>query len=293
MARKHLNGVILNDAERSEESPRYSFGIFLTVLSIVMFLLISFSWFSVAAQEEDDAQWQLGAQIYAENCAVCHGADGEGRVGATLSKDWPSIRPDLVAIDTIAKGVEGSPMPAWSQENGGPLSNEEIEAVVYYILSWQTGGAPQITPQLTATARPEISPVPDVEGDPNQGAVLYDQNCSICHGTSGEGRIGATLAKSWPSFRADLSIKATIERGVDGSPMPAWSQENGGPLADSEINDLVAFIMSWDALEVDPESTPEPETESAFSGLAGVLFTVVAFILLIVAFILGQRLSQK
>jgi len=261
----------------------------------IILLGVSLLWGSaVLAQEEDDAKWQLGAQIYTENCAVCHGADGEGRVGATLSKDWPSIRPDLVAADTIAKGVEGSPMPAWSQENGGPLSSEEIEAVVYYILSWQTGGVPQITPLVpTATAREEISPVPDVEGDPNNGAVLFDQNCTVCHGANGEGRIGATLAKAWPSFRADLSIKATIERGVENSPMLAWSQENGGPLSDAEIDDLVAFVLSWDAPVAEPEATPEPETDSPFSGLAGVMFTVAAFILLIFAFILGQRLSQK
>ena len=266
------------------------------IISRILILLLSVSllWGSVVlAQEEDDAQGQLGAQVYVENCAVCHGADGEGRVGATLSKDWPSIRPDLVALDTIAKGVEGSPMPAWGQEYGGPLSDEEIVAVVFYILSWQTGGAPQITPQYTATAHPEISPVPDVAGDPNQGASLYDQNCAVCHGATGEGRIGVSLAKAWPSFRADLSIKATIERGVENSPMPAWSQSNGGPLSESEINDLVAFVMSWDTAEPQPEPTTEPEAASPFSGLAGVAFTAVAFLLLILAFTLGQRLSKK
>jgi len=210
---------------------------------LILILGVSLLWGSVVlAQEEDDEQWQLGAQIYAENCAVCHGADGEGRVGATLSKDWPSIRPDLATKDTIVKGVVGSPMPAWSQEYGGPLSDEQIEAVVYFILSWQTGGAPQITPQNTATARPEISPVPEVEGDPNQGSVLYDQNCALCHGANGEGRVGATLAKAWPAFRPDLTIKATIERGVEGTYMPAWSQSNGGPLSGAEIDDLVAYL---------------------------------------------------
>ncbi len=263
---------------------------------LILFLSVSILWGSaVLAQDEDDEQWQLGAQIYAQNCAVCHGAEGEGRVGATLSKDWPSIRPDLVTKDTIAKGVVGSPMPAWSQENGGPLSNEQIDAVVYYILSWQTGGAPQIPPQDTATARPQISPVPDIEGDPNQGSVLYDQNCALCHGENGEGRFGATLAKAWPSFRPDLSIKATIERGVDGTYMPAWSQENGGPLSPAEIDDLVSYVMSWDVpaeggFEDGTDVAQEPA--SVFGGLTGVVFTIVAFVLLIAAFLLGQRISR-
>ncbi len=264
---------------------------------LILILGLSLLWGSaVLAQEEDDEQWQLGAQIYAQNCAVCHGADGEGRVGATLSKDWPSIRPDLVTKDTIAKGVVGSPMPAWSQENGGPLSNEQIEAVVYYILSWQTGGAPQYLPQDTPTARPQISPVPDVEGDPNQGRALYDLNCALCHGENGEGRFGATLAKAWPSFRPDLSIKATIERGVEGSYMPAWSQENGGPLSPADIDDLVSYVMSWDVSSVeglDEGAEVVQEPESVFGGLAGVAFTIVAFVLLIAVFIMGQRASRN
>ncbi len=265
-------------------------------LSIIFILLLSMTWsVFVAAQEEQDEQWLLGAQVYAENCAVCHGTDGEGRVGATLSKDWPSIRPDLLTKDTIEKGVPGSLMPAWGQTNGGPLSDEEIEAVVYYILSWQTGGAPEITPVLTSTSRPPVSPVPGVEGDPNQGGVLYDQNCAVCHGENGEGRIGATLAQAWPSIRPDLTIKSTIERGVDGSVMPAWSQVNGGPLKESEIENLVAFLLSWDADEAAEgaeQPTSTPETESPFSGLAGVVFAVVAFVLLIGVFLLGQRISE-
>ncbi|NOZ26908.1 MAG: c-type cytochrome [Chloroflexi bacterium] len=47
------------------------------------------------AQGPPQAELELGARLYAENCAVCHGPNGEGRVGATLAKNWPSIRADL------------------------------------------------------------------------------------------------------------------------------------------------------------------------------------------------------
>ncbi len=197
-------------------------------------------------------QIELGARLYAENCAVCHGPRGEGRFGATLAKNWPSIRPELRIKETIEKGVPGSPMPAWSQKHGGPLTDEEIEALVLYILSWETGGLPPLSPTPTFTPRPPITPVPNVEGDPNRGAILYAQNCAVCHGPNGEGRIGATLARAWPSIRPDLRVKETIVRGVPGSPMPAWSQENGGPLSNEDINDIVAFILSWSATAPTP-----------------------------------------
>ena len=175
------------------------------------------------AQAPDPAQLELGARLFADNCAVCHGLDGQGRVGATLAKDWPSIRPDLEVRATIENGITGSPMPAWSQAKGGVLTAEEIDALVVYILSWQTGGPRVIPPVPTFAPRPLITAPPNVQGDPNQGALLFDLNCAVCHGANGEGRVGATLAKTFSSIRPDLTVKEVISNGVEGSPMAAWS----------------------------------------------------------------------
>lgn len=242
---------------------------------------------------------QQGAQLYAENCAVCHGAEGQGRVGATLAKDWPSIRPDLTVRTIIANGVQGSPMPAWSQANGGPLSEAEIDALVEFILSWQTGGAPRYTPAATATLRPPFTPPPNVEGDPNRGAILFDQNCVVCHGANGEGRIGATLAKAWPSIRPDLSVKAVISNGVKGSPMPAWSQANGGPLTEQEINDLTAFILALGEAQL-VEQVPPPMGEvpraaadSPLRGWAGVILFLALMAAIIFVAYWFQRDDKK
>jgi mono/diheme cytochrome c family protein len=181
-------------------------------------------------------------------------------------------------------------MPAWSQASGGPLTEEEIEALTLYILNWETGGLPEpvLAPTPTFTPRAAITLPAEVEGDPEQGSVLYTENCAVCHGPNGEGRVGATLAKSWPSIRADLQIKTTIERGVAGSAMPAWDQAYGGPLTQQEIGDIVAYISSWEAavqpLEVIPTPTPSP---SAFRGPLGVIVFVVAALALALVAIIG------
>ncbi len=250
-------------------------------LIAALVIVLALSWTAaVSAQQGDDGQ--LGAEIYAENCAVCHGPNGEGRVGATLAKDWPSIRPDLATRATIVEGVPGTVMPAWGQENGGPLSEEEIDALVTFILSWQTGGAPEIKPVATGTSRPPIATLPDVQGNPNQGAILYDGNCAVCHGANGEGRIGATLTKNWGSIRPDLAIRSTIASGVSGTAMPAWSQDNGGPLSREEIDDIVAFVMSW-SVPVEPATaTPEAPLPSHWIGWGGVILTIFLFVLIIV-----------
>ena len=259
---------------------------------LLLALALVFGQLKVAAQTP--AQLEEGAQLFAENCAVCHGPNGEGRVGATLNKDWPAIRPEATVKTIIEDGVEGSVMPAWAQRNGGPLSDTQIESLLVYILSWQTGGVPNLTPRPTITPLPPITPIPNVKGNPNQGAVLFSENCAVCHGPQGEGRIGATLAKNWAGIRPDLSIQNTIENGVQGSVMPAWSQANGGPLTVSQIDDLVAFILSRPNMQAQPPvvtATP-PYSPSWLSGWGGVVLFIGLFTLILLAAIWFQKRDQ-
>lgn len=236
----------------------------------------------------------LGAQLYAQNCAACHGDQGQGRIGATLDKDWPSIRPDLTVREIIRSGVSGSPMPAWSLAKGGPLADAEIDAIVTYILSWQTGGGPVFTPRPTVTRTAPITPIPELQGDPNNGAALFSQNCAMCHGPDGQGRVGATLAKDFPGIRPDLMVRETIANGVSGSPMPAWSQSRGGPLTETEIDDLAAFVLTLGqthpVVQVSPDLSLPGAVQSPLTGWAGV---VVFAVLLAAIVIAALRLQQK
>ncbi len=254
---------------------------------LIFVLGLTLLWLAPGMAQEgtDEETLQEGALLYNENCLVCHGPEGRGRIGATLDKDWPSIRPDLQIEATISRGVSGSVMPAWSQDNGGPLTQDEIDALVAYILSWETNGEILILPTSTALPRAALTPPPDVSGDPNDGAVLYEHNCQVCHGAEGRGRIGATLNKDWPSIRPDLQIQATISRGVSGSVMPAWSQDNGGPLTNDDIDNLVAYILTWSTQENPPTvtaaaPTPVANTNEGLSPQTLVLLAIIAVVLI-------------
>lgn len=267
-------------------------------ISLIVFGLLSFAGLvrGRAQTSAPNEQLALGQQLYAENCAVCHGENGEGRVGAILAKDWPSIRPELTVRTIIEQGVPGSVMPAWGQEHGGPFGSTEIDALMMYILTWQTGNLPDLAPLPTATLRPALSPVPDVEGDPNRGAELFDENCVMCHGANAEGRVGATLAKAWPGIRPDLTIKTIIANGIPGSTMPAWSQENGGPLTNQDQNDLVAFIMALPVAQVlEPTaSIPGSVTMPWLQGWGGILVFIVLLVLIaIIAWFVQRRSPVK
>ncbi|MDX1435986.1 MAG: c-type cytochrome [Anaerolineales bacterium] len=252
-------------------------------------LLSTIAYWSTPVDAQDGADpddLALGAALFQENCAVCHGESGEGRIGATLAKDWPAIQTELRIKQTISEGVAGSFMPPWSIENGGPLTEEEIDALVLVILANQTSDPTLLSEIPTPTLRPPITPIPDVVGDPDNGAVLYALNCAVCHGENGEGRIGATLAKDWPAIRTDLRLRETILRGVEGSFMPAWGQDNGGPLTSDDVDDLVAFVLTLPSIEssggespapapTEPEAAPEETQVSAGLILAGFLLVIV------------------
>lgn len=254
---------------------------------MAIFLTLVFFIPSAAQEGSDQEKLEFGAQIFAENCAVCHGEDGQGRVGATLAKDWPSIRPDLRVRDTITKGIPGTLMPAWSQDFGGPLNDQEIDALTFYILSWQSGGPIYIPSTPTISLQLALTPPPGISGDPNRGTLLYASNCSVCHGQEGEGRIGANLSRDWPSIRPDLQIKSTIENGVEGSVMPAWSRENGGPLTDQDIIDIVAFILTWSGAETPAQ--PEEPTVGPLTGWPVWVLVIGVFVLIIVAIVYYSR----
>jgi mono/diheme cytochrome c family protein len=234
-----------------------------------------------SAQGDPVAQ---GARLYADNCAVCHGPQGEGRVGARL-KDFPSINPNAFVKATVANGVPGSKMPAWSKAKGGPLTDAEIDAIAAFVATWTTGSVPVVpteAPQILAV----LPTVAGVSGDPTRGAQVFQQNCQACHGARGEGRVGVNLAKPFASAFPAAYVKQVVSGGVQGSVMPAWAQSNGGPLTDQQIDDVAAFVLSMQktASPTFIEPTPAPASSGGALPVIGAVVLFVVVIALVVVF---------
>jgi len=176
-------------------------------------------------------------------------------------------------------------------EYGGPLNDQELDAVTLYILSWESGQPRFIYPTPTIDTRIALTPPPGIDGDPNYGAQLFAENCALCHGTSGEGRIGANLSKGWPSIRPDLRVKSVIESGVPGSVMPAWSQANGGPLSDQDINDITAYILTFSSSNT--ESATQETAAGPLRGWPVWIIIIGVFILIIVAVVYYSRQQSQ
>lgn len=243
----------------------------------------------VYAQDEGGDP-ERGAELWTQNCVVCHGSKGEGRVGATLSDVFVSVDADVALTQIISQGREGTYMPAWDQAYGGPLTAGEVQDIVAYIESWGT----TYEPPEPAPPRPavEIPPVPELSGDPNVGYTVYRQNCAVCHGEQGEGRIGATLKTTFaaldPGDFATSYALTTIQNGIFGSQMPAFAQERGGPLTAQEIDDVAAYLFSIQ------EAPPVQEGEQIGKGSAWPLLIVgLLSVLIVVALGIAMQRGEE
>ncbi|HEY5684566.1 MAG TPA: cytochrome c [Acidimicrobiia bacterium] len=80
-----------------------------------------------------------------------------------------------------------------------------------------------------------------------QGAHLYEQNCSSCHGLDGEGGLGPAInSQQYLQAASDEQTRLIVAVGVPGTGMSAWSLDYGGPLTSEQIKALSAFIHSWE-----------------------------------------------
>jgi len=122
-----------------------------------------------------------------------------------------------------------------------------------------------------------------------QGAALFEQQCSRCHGTQGTGIPGLCPPLNdryffdqrlkdvgWSGGLEDY-IVATASSGRltstrpetypgQGTPaMPSFASEFGGPLRDDQIRNIAAFIMNWESTAelVEAPSAPSGPTVGA------------------------------
>lgn len=81
-----------------------------------------------------------------------------------------------------------------------------------------------------------------------KGKKLYLTHCARCHGETGSPQKGirAINSKKYLETVDDSILYKIIERGIPRTGMVALGDREGGPLNPEQINQLVAFIRSWE-----------------------------------------------
>lgn len=207
---------------------------------------------------------ERGRELFGSRCAVCHGAEGDGRGPVAASMDPPprdftkgqfrirSTRPGDPPSDhdlflTVSRGMAGTPMPAW-----GGLSASDRWALVDFVksLSARFNG-----PQPVALKVPE-APAPSGAAILRGRTAFRRFGCADCHGESGRGDGPSARDLRDASGRAIRPYDMTTGRpkrgnaaedlflavrsGIEGTPMPGYPSA----LSDADAWDLVAFVRS-------------------------------------------------
>jgi cytochrome c oxidase cbb3-type subunit 3 len=84
---------------------------------------------ATAAVTDQPADAAAGRRVYDTVCAGCHGPKGEGKIGPALANPGfqQAATPELVAL-TVLGGREGTPMPAFAENNASYPRLTEVEA---------------------------------------------------------------------------------------------------------------------------------------------------------------------
>jgi cytochrome c oxidase cbb3-type subunit 3 len=181
-------------------------------------------------------------QLYRQNCAGCHGADG--RLGAARSLNDPlyqAVVTDDALRQVIAHGRPGTNMPAFSQQVGGSLTDRQIESLISGMRAqWSRPD------EFKGVELPSYSSSVNASqtGDALRGAAAYQTYCSRCHGAGGAGgSAGSIVDPHFLNMVSDQGLRTTVIAGRSDLGKPDWrSNLPGHPMSPQEIDDVVAWI---------------------------------------------------
>jgi cytochrome c oxidase cbb3-type subunit III len=181
------------------------------------------------------------ATLYSQNCAGCHGTDGQMGPATPLNNpEYQALVDDPTFTKIIAEGQKGTMMPGFARSAGGNLTDPQVSVLVEGMRArWFKG---KILAGLNAP--PYQS---DRTGDAAHGKQVYEAQCARCHGASSgaPGPKGAILDGSFLALISDQTIRTTAIVGRPDLGMPDWRNRTpGNPMSAQDVADVVAWLVS-------------------------------------------------
>ena len=175
--------------------------------------------------------------LFSENCAGCHGLDGKNGPGRILNDPlYLALIPRETLKDVIVHGRPGTAMPAWAKSEGGPLTPQQVDALVDGIeKNWAKPVDFHGTEKLAYAA--------SARGNADAGRKLFLRSCFMCHGPGA--RVGSVNYAAYLQLVSDQMLRTSILVGRPDLGMPDYRHlKMGKALTDADVNDIVAFLVS-------------------------------------------------
>jgi len=194
-------------------------------------------------------QIEIGAHLFDQNCATCHGVNGRaeecydpssgdpiGCIGLPLNyqplvcgdlslrmeaMNWEGSKEAFIQ-STLYSGRPGTQMPAWGEQFGGPMRPDQIEDLSKFVLNWETEelcSMPLNLYEWPDSVEDYYAEFP--EGDPANGEQLFlTYGCTGCHGNltdEGSAAVGpwlGNIAEVGPTRREGYTAEEYVYESI-------------------------------------------------------------------------------
>ncbi len=240
---------------------------------IIILIIPIYTWLEPDRQEQLITDYRIesvvtATDLYAENCAVCHGVTGEG-IGENPALNSEALRtmPEVELSKVISRGRYDTLMAAWAAEEGGVLSTNQVDDLVTLVQygNWefieQRVAELGLTPpavieyEVTDEMREALAALPNGAAL-SAGLDIYAQNCAACHNANGSGtQIAPAIDTQELRATSRDEIIEIIRSGVPGTLMASWDTK----LPAEQISTVVDLIYRWPEIINSGIELPEPE----------------------------------
>ncbi|HET7348774.1 MAG TPA: c-type cytochrome [Acidobacteriaceae bacterium] len=193
--------------------------------------------------------------LYNQNCQACHGENGQNGPSMDLGNpEFQALVDDNTLRDIISHGLIGTQMPAWAEQAGGMLTDQQINAIIAGMRKeWAK-------PNAFSGATPPPLKQPEGGSAPH-GQQIYQQRCAGCHQGNQRQQPNSPV---YLSLVSDDVLRTIIIAGRPDIHQPDFQHDNangaaGQPLSAQDVTDIVAYLHSLrnpDTVSAAP--TPRP-----------------------------------
>ncbi|MGB7265486.1 MAG: c-type cytochrome [Terracidiphilus sp.] len=177
------------------------------------------------------------ATLYGENCAACHGANGQNGAAIDLANpEYQALVDDGTLRKWISGGMPGTEMPAFAQSDGGMLTDAQVNALIAGMRrEWARPNA------FGEAAQPSYAEAQ--MGDAHRGGVSYQARCAGCHEASQQ----QVTSPVYLALIGDQALRSIIIAGRPDIGQPDWRHDGPGgksaaPLSAQEVDDIVTYL---------------------------------------------------
>ena len=197
----------------------------------------------LAQDAEAPSTLQLGERLFLQNCAQCHGPEGDAIPGVDIGHgNFRHTNTDAGLADIIKNGIPGTAMPPHSFTGFAPgvsSAQSQVGAIIAYM-------------RYLASSSVSSS---STEGDPAHGKALFEGKggCLGCHAVSGKGsHLGPDLTEVGATRRPAELQRSIVDPAAEVLPQNRFVRvvtRSGTTVSGRLLNQDTFSVQLMDAKE--------------------------------------------